>query len=263
MRTDYFNKLNDSINLIWKYDAIAQKYGGYKVAFSGGKDSQVMLDIFKKSGVKFTAHYNVTTNDPPENVYFIKKQYHEVQFIHPKRTYLQLIEDKGMLPTMLTRFCCSCLKESYGKGFVAVGVRREESAKRAQYEPIVFSNRNHQTFDADKMTAARKVVFRPILDWTEADIWQYIEDQNIPVNPCYETAGRVGCMFCPFAQRRNMLYNRKRYPKHYALILRTIERIMEKGYMRDYQPLTAEQVFMWWISKENSKAYFSQLELDL
>ena len=39
---------------------------GYYVAFSGGKDSVVLLDIVKRSGVKFDAHYNITGIDPPE-----------------------------------------------------------------------------------------------------------------------------------------------------------------------------------------------------
>jgi phosphoadenosine phosphosulfate reductase len=38
---------------------------GYYVAFSGGKDSTVILDLVKRAGCKFDAHYNVTTVDPP------------------------------------------------------------------------------------------------------------------------------------------------------------------------------------------------------
>lgn len=121
--------------------------------FSGGKDSQVMLDLFRRAGVNYHAYYCVTTNDPPENVYFIRKNYPDVTFVHPKRTFLQLIEDKGMLPTRQIRFCCEKLKENHGKGFVATGVRREESTKRKYYKPIEFQSRNKQArvFNEHKM----------------------------------------------------------------------------------------------------------------
>ena len=46
---------------------------GYYVAFSGGKDSQVVYHLCKEAGVKFDAHYNHTTVDPPEVIYFRRK----------------------------------------------------------------------------------------------------------------------------------------------------------------------------------------------
>ena len=260
---DYSEKMEKSIALIREYALLADKYGGYTVAFSGGKDSQVLLDLFKKSGVKYKAVYNVTTNDPPENVYFIRNNYPEVEFLHPKKTFFQLIESKKMLPTMKKRFCCDKLKEYSGKGFVAVGVRREESTKRALYDNISFSSGKNRKFDEKRMRKNRKVFVCPILEWTEVEIWQYIEQNNIPVNPCYDHSGRVGCLFCPYASTRALLYYARNYPRYYKLLLRSIGRIMEKGYMQEFQPLTPQQVFEWWISKQNAKMYFSQLKLDL
>lgn len=45
---------------------------GYYLAFSGGKDSVVIKAIADMAGVKYDAHYNATTVDPPELVRFIK-----------------------------------------------------------------------------------------------------------------------------------------------------------------------------------------------
>lgn len=260
---DYAEKLKKSIDLILEYAPLADRYGGYIVAFSGGKDSQVLLDLFKKAGVKYKAVYNVTTNDPPENVRFIRTNYPDVEFSHPKLTFLQLIEKKKMLPTKIARFCCSYLKESNGKGFVAVGVRREESLKRSTYDTIVFQSKTSRDFATEKMAKSRKVIIRPILEWNEAEIWQYIEDNNLPINPCYEHSGRVGCLFCPFAQRRSLIYAKENYPRFYKLFLKTIRHLLDDGYLNKYQPLTEEQVFEWWISKQNTKMYFLQTKLDL
>ena len=38
---------------------------GYFLAFSGGKDSQAVYHLAKMAGVKFDAHYSLTTVDPP------------------------------------------------------------------------------------------------------------------------------------------------------------------------------------------------------
>lgn len=77
---------------------------GYYLAFSGGKDSQCIYHIAKEAGVKFDAHYNLTTVDPPELVHFIKKNYPDVHIDKPEKTMWQLIEKKG-LPTRMKRWC--------------------------------------------------------------------------------------------------------------------------------------------------------------
>ena len=45
---------------------------GYYVAFSGGKDSQCIYHLCQIAGVKFDAHYAITSVDPPELVRFIR-----------------------------------------------------------------------------------------------------------------------------------------------------------------------------------------------
>jgi phosphoadenosine phosphosulfate reductase len=247
-------KIQESIDFIKEYAPIAEKYGGYSVMFSGGKDSQVMLDLFKKAGVNYKAYYNVTTNDPPENVYFIRKNYPEVIFNHPKYTFLQLIEKKGILPTKQKRFCCSELKEKTGKGFVAIGVRKEESNTRKNYIPIAFNN--YKPFDIKRIRKNRKVHFRPILYWREDEIWEYIEENGIPINPCYDNYRRVGCMLCPYASRIERVRTFEKYPKLRKNLINTIQKCKENGKFKRFKD--PDEVLDWWLSKLSIDDYFDQ-----
>ena len=117
---------------------------GYYVAFSGGKDSQCIYHLCKMAGVKFDAHYNVTSVDPPELVRFIKKNYPDVKFEHPRDrdgkivTMWNLIPKKAIPPTRLVRYCCEELKESNGAGrFTVTGVRAAESRNRKRNQGVI------------------------------------------------------------------------------------------------------------------------------
>lgn len=117
---------------------------GYYVAFSGGKDSQCVYHLCKMAGVKFDAHYNVTSVDPPELVQFIKRNYPDVHFDYPRNargevvTMWNLIPAERMPPTRLVRYCCETLKETSGKGrYTVTGVRQAESANRKRNQGVI------------------------------------------------------------------------------------------------------------------------------
>lgn len=110
---------------------------GYYLAFSGGKDSVVLKALADMAGVKYDAHYNVTSVDPPELVRFIKQEHPDVIFDHPvdkdgkPQTMWKLIRKKKYPPTRLSRYCCAVLKESGGIGRTTItGVRWAESNNR-------------------------------------------------------------------------------------------------------------------------------------
>lgn len=140
---------------------------GYFLAYSGGKDSTVLLELTKRAGVKFDVHYSVTTVDPPELVRFVISQFNtviynypdgrqkrfrseggrlirdekaagnEVVFELPETPMRKLIPKKKIPPTRLARYCCEVLKEVNGTGRVVLtGVRWAESLRRKQKQGV-------------------------------------------------------------------------------------------------------------------------------
>lgn len=93
---------------------------GYYLCFSGGKDSVVIKALADMAGVKYDAHYSITTVDPPELIYFIREHHKDVEFEYPRDndgnriTMWNLIPRKQMPPTRLARYCCQYLKENGG-----------------------------------------------------------------------------------------------------------------------------------------------------
>ena len=119
---------------------------GYFLAFSGGKDSVVIKALADMAGVKYDAHYQLTSVDPPELVRFVKS-FDDVIIDVPRDkdgeriTMWNLIPRKMMPPTRLVRYCCQELKESGGDGrFTVTGVRWAESSNRKnnQGEVTIF-----------------------------------------------------------------------------------------------------------------------------
>lgn len=270
-------KIEHSIEMLKRGERLALALNpseGYFVGFSGGKDSQVLLDLVKRAGVKFKAVYSVTTIDPPENVYFIRKHYPEVQFQFPKKNFFKQIETKG-LPTIFHRFCCSTLKEGIGAGYmVLTGVRREESRKRSQYQEFEIRSRRKEHTDRGRnrtlneviqnehqcIKGKDKIMYYVLLDWTEDDVWQYIADNHLPVNPCYQNAGRVGCMFCPFASREQHEFFERKYPKFKEHIVKSMEIYLSHRTEPDKAGFqTAEEYYRWWASKKKIKDYLKTL----
>lgn len=240
---------------------------GYWLGFSGGKDSVVLLSLAKLSGVKFHAEYSVVGNDAPSTVYFIRENFPEVHFWHPKEKFIPLIRKKGM-PTMQRRFCCERTKEAGGKGEVVLtGVRAEESRKRAAYSEVeIFSRRKeHEGKDHARdvewlkevehqcLKGQDRVMVRPLLNWTEDDIWEYTQKYHLPVNPNYATCGRVGCMFCPFAPGAQIEQYEKAYPGFKRAIVDALHVFWKKSPCHIFP--TPEAYYDWWKSKKSVQDY--------
>ena len=182
---------------------------GYYLAFSGGKDSQCIYHLAVEAGVKFDAHYNVTGIDPPELVYFMRRNYPEVSRHLPKKSFFKLIESKGF-PNRWKRWCCAELKEKGGEGRIVVtGVRWAESAARSkrrpfevmtkkQEEKMLFNDNDEGRRMFETCIKKGKRIVNPIIDWLQEDVWEYLNNRGLPHCSLYdEGMARIGCIGCP------------------------------------------------------------------
>ena len=259
---------------------------GYYVAFSGGKDSVVVKRLCDLAGVRYTAHYNVTTVDPPELVRFIRERYPDVIFEKSALSMRQLIVKKQFPPTRLQRYCCAELKEVHGIGHVVVtGSRWAESARRKENQGAItlfngkaaariaeengaeyqLTPRQGIVMNLDNDAARRvvelcyrtnKTLCNPIIDWTDADVWEYIRTEGIPYCGLYdEGCKRLGCIGCPLGGYASQRRELERWPTFRKLYVRAFDDMLQAraaaGKVNRHGAWTdGEGVLRWWIGLE-------------
>jgi len=243
---------------------------GYYLAFSGGKDSVTIKTLADMAGVKYDAHYNHTTVDPPELVRFIRK-FDDVEIHYPEKSMWQLIVEKRMPPTRLVRYCCDALKEGGGIGrFVITGVRWSESSRRKNTRNAVefdvygsqskeAKNRRKLFLNSDNDTRRKMIencqikgkhILNPIIDWTDEDVWEFIKKYKLPYCSLYDEGfKRLGCIGCPMSGRKGREKDFERWPKYKKNYIKAFDRMnkarKEDG-LRTYFE-TGEEVFNWWL----------------
>lgn len=260
------SKIETSIATIQRAAKLAKNYTGKPlvVAFSGGKDSQTVYHLAEAAGVEFEAVYSATTIDSPEVVRFIRKHYPMVRFHVPEMSFWQLVEKTRMLPNRYMRYCCSVLKEATSPGRVTLtGVRREESAKRANRQ-VLDINKKPRQFDEferrDKIdvqcfgSGKEKITVNPILDWTETDVWQYLNDVvNVPHCELYDLGRhRVGCLFCPMKKHKEIVDDMQRYPHQFNRLKKTVAKIAETSKVFPNDP---KGFIEWWLSDKSVQEF--------
>lgn len=259
---------------------------GYYLAFSGGKDSVVCKALMDLAGVKYDAHYRITTVDPPELVRFIKDKHPDVFAEHPVytdgqiKTMWNLIPKKLMPPTRLVRYCCSELKEDGGDGRMTVtGVRWAESVSRKQNQGSVVIRGKNKDFTENKDFAEtkkggfvlvndndesrrmiescykrHKTTVNPIIEWSDEDVWEFIRAENIPYCGLYDCGfKRLGCIGCPMARRAGREKEFAYWPKYKDAYLRAFARMLKEREKRGLldgtwrKGTTPTDVFNWWM----------------
>ena len=181
-----------------------------EVAYSGGKDSDVILELTKMAGINYRAIYKNTTIDQPGTLKHVKEAGAEI--MKPKETFFQLVARIGY-PNRFKRFCCYYLKEYKILDKSIMGVRRVESTKRkARYnEPTEC-----------RFYGSKKVhveAFYLILEWTDEDVAEFVTKRGIQLHPIYyrkdgslDVSQRLGCMCCPLASKKKRIEQFKRWP---------------------------------------------------
>ena len=206
MTDELQRKVEQSIRLL---QAVA-KDEEVEVAYSGGKDSDVILELARMAGIKYRAIYRNTTIDPPGTIAHVKAQ--GVEILQPKKRFFELIADNGF-PNRFMRFCCRYLKEYKVMDKCVMGVRKAESTKRAAR----YSEPTECRFYGSKKEHVEAIY--PILDWSDQDVADFISEKGIKCHPLYydedgafHVERRLGCMCCPLAYKKHRIAEFKRYP---------------------------------------------------
>lgn len=297
------NELTQKIDMALKRIETFQRPEGLYLAFSGGKDSVVCKHLLDMAGAKYDAHYRVTSVDPPELVRFIRDTYPDVDRDVPRDdkgkpiTMWNLIPRKLMPPTRLVRYCCEELKETGGEGRMTVtGVRWAESKNREDNQGVVtiMSRNVHKELggntdfrktrqggvmllnDNDENRKLvefcyrrHKTTLNPIIDWTDAEVWQFIRQEKIPYCCLYDEGfSRLGCIGCPMARRRGRAIEFARWPKYKAAYLRAFEKMIQEREKRGKIDGTwrigidPHEIFHWWMQDGVMPGQFVMEEFD-
>ena len=215
------SKVDQVINLIQH----AVKDRVVEVAYSGGKDSDVILELTKMAGVKYRAIYKNTTIDPPGTLKHYKSK--GVEIIRPKDDFFTIVAKHG-LSNRAHRMCCHYLKEYKILDDCIQGIRRCESVSRAKRyspdDPIVcrvYSKSQHVN------------VILPILTWTNRDEYEFITKLHIQCHPLYydeqgefHVERRLGCWGCPLTSDQGMKDFLKN-PRYLRPLVRAVKKFWE------------------------------------
>ena len=200
---DLLEKEQKSIYIIREANEKFKKVG---ILWSVGKDSTTIIHLVKKAffgQVPFPVIHVDTSFKFPEMIEFrdkLTKEWGLNLLVAQNKKALA----EGTNHTKGRLECCGALKTKGLKQFlqkegfdaILVGIRRDEHGIRAKER--YFSPRDKEfrwdpknqppelwDFYSSLGQEHDHIRVHPILHWTEQDVWEYIKQENIPVNPLY------------------------------------------------------------------------------
>lgn len=265
----------------------------YYLCYSGGKDSDVIRILSQLAGVKHEIHHNLTSVDAPETIHYIKS-IPDVIIDVPHDSYgnrvtmWSLIIKNGFPPTRLMRYCCSELKEKFGKGRLKItGVRAAESVKRSENSGVIkiigkpktvskfaddigsdykISDSGGIVMNMDNAPNRRLVehcyrttstMLNPIIDWTDSDVWQFLRYYGCSANPLYQCQRRVGCIGCPMKGFKGQQFDFSIYPNFKKLYIKSFDKMLEAfSGKREYKWSSGVDVYDWWTNSDSNQLTF-------
>lgn len=213
----------------------------FLASFSGGKDSQVVLDLCTRAipSTDFEVIYSDTGYELPPSLTLYEEVQKHYNALYPDlkfstaRNHETVLNywDKIGTPSDTHRWCCSIMKTAplyrtlkvegtnkQAKVLTFDGVRAEESVKRGSY--IRVGKGKHTTIHNA----------HPILNWNAVEIFLYLFKYNLPINVAYRYGkARVGCLICPFSSSWDDMIASRYYGKELKPFTERLEQWSKKG----------------------------------
>lgn len=187
------------------------------VSFSAGKDSATCLKWALETGKRVRAILANTGNEPEDTFEYI--QYVEQELNIPIEVYqrhgndfFSIVRRRGMWPIPNRCLVSSTVKRDDFKWYleststsqdalIIMGHRRSESRRRASFPDFVSTSRSG------------RAVYRPILDWSISDVFQFLDANNLAAHPAYgKGRKRVGCIWCVNSRPDDLVRDEELYP---------------------------------------------------
>lgn len=232
----------DTIKRIYNtYVEYQRKVDIFYVAFSGGKDSVVTLDLVQRAlpHNKFKVMFGDTGMEFPDTYEAVHAIHdfcisQDIEFITAKSHYSpDFTWSKFGPPATINRWCCSVhktspqiialrelLKKADFTGMAFIGVRASESLSRSEYDYVSLGEKHKGQFSCN-----------PILEWNSAELYCYTYMRNLYLNEAYKKGNRrAGCLVCPRAAERNEYMAQVCYPNEFNHLMSKIRDMYAHGF---------------------------------
>lgn len=204
------------------YMEYRNKIDVYYVAFSGGKDSVVALDLVQRAlpHDSFLVLFGDTQMEFEDTYALVEKQKElcaaeNINFIVSKSEQPPEVTWREFgSPAQTMRWCCSvhktapqilALRELTNnpsfRGMAFTGIRADESSSRSQYDDVTYGGKHKGQYSC-----------HAILNWSSAEVFLYIYDNDLLLNETYKKGNsRAGCLVCPMAAYKNFFFKEQSY----------------------------------------------------